>query len=94
MPSSAGDGHARVAAAVAVGGATVAIFGVLALTLVSLVDQADEVGDTATSGAEQINEAAGGLLGIGTDAIRGGHRFRRAGHPGRLERDGRARGRH
>lgn len=61
-----------VAAAVAVGGATIAIFGVLALTLSSLVDQAGEVGASATSAAEKINDAAGGVLGIGTDAIESG----------------------
>ena len=72
---------------VAVGGATVAIVGVLAVTLVSLVDQAEEVGDTATAGAEEVNEAAGGLLGDGHRRHRVGHRVRRAGHPGRVERD-------
>ena len=61
-----------VAAAVAVGGATLAIVGVLALTLVSLVNQAEEVGDTAVAGAEEVNEAAGGLLGLGADAIESG----------------------
>ncbi len=61
-----------IAAAIAVGGATVAIVSVLAVTLVSLVNQAEEVGDTATSGADQVNEAAGGLLGMGTDAIQAG----------------------
>ena len=65
-------GSRTVAAAVAVGGASIAIFGVLALALASLVSQAEEVGDTATSGAESVNEAAGGLLGAGTDAIEAG----------------------
>ncbi len=61
-----------VAAAVAVGGATVAIFGVLALALSSLVEQAAGIADTATSAAGKINEAAGGVLGVGTDAIESG----------------------
>ncbi len=61
-----------IAAAVAVGGATVAVVGVLALTLVSLVDQAEELGDAATSGAAEIDDAAGGILGLGTDAVASG----------------------
>jgi len=61
-----------ISAAIAVGGATVAIVGVLAVTLVSLVDQAEELGDAATGGAAEINDAAGGFLGLGTDAVASG----------------------
>ena len=61
-----------ISAAIAVGGATVAIVGVLAVTLVSLVDQAEELGDAATGGAAEINDAAGGILGLGTDAVASG----------------------
>jgi predicted PurR-regulated permease PerM len=60
------------ASAVSVGGATIAIVGVLALTMVSLVNQAEEIGDTTVSGAETVDEAAGGLLGLATDAIESG----------------------
>lgn len=61
-----------IAAAIAVGGPTVAIMGVLALSLASLVDQVEALGDAATTGAEEVNDAVGGLLGLGTDAIASG----------------------
>ena len=61
-----------LAAVVAVGGATIAIVGVLALAMASLVDRAGEVADTATSAAASINEAAGGVLGVGADAVASG----------------------
>jgi predicted PurR-regulated permease PerM len=61
-----------VASAVAVGGSTIAIVGVLALSLVSVVNHAGEIGDTAVDGAQAIDEAAGGHLGIGSDAVRAG----------------------
>ena len=60
------------AVATAVGGSTFAIVGVLALALVSIAQQAEEIGSTASSGADDIDEAAGGLLGAGTDAIEAG----------------------
>ena len=58
-----------MASAVAVGGSTVAIVGVLAISLVSLVRQAPELGRTANEGAEAIDEAGGGSLGVGVDAL-------------------------
>ena len=61
-----------IAAAIAVGGPTVAIMGVLALALASLVDQVEALGDAATTGAEEVDDAVGGVLGLGTDAIASG----------------------
>jgi predicted PurR-regulated permease PerM len=58
-----------MASAVAVGGSSLAIAGVLALAMVSIVAQAGELGDTAISGVSSINDAASGYLGAGTDAI-------------------------
>ncbi len=61
-----------LAAAVSVGGSALAIIGVLALALGSLVNQIGEVGETATSGAQSVNDAAGGYLGLGSDAVSAG----------------------
>ena len=60
------------ASALAVGGSTAVIMVVLAVTLSSLVGQADQLGDRVVSGAGSINDAAGGHLGLGTDAIKSG----------------------
>ena len=66
-------GRSRGAAsAVAVGGSTLAIVGVLALSMVSLVRQAPELGQTATDGADAVDEAAGGTLGLAADALDAG----------------------
>ena len=66
-------GWSRTAAvATAVGGSTVAILGVLILAVVAIVEQADEIAATAVDGAEEADEAAGGLLGMGTDAVEAG----------------------
>ena len=61
-----------MAAALAVGGSSIAIIGVLALALVSLVSQVDELGDTAVSGAQSVDEASGGALGLPVDAVGAG----------------------
>jgi predicted PurR-regulated permease PerM len=60
------------ASAIAVGGSTFALVVVLALTIASLVDQAEEIADTSVSGAESVNEAAGGQLSAGVDALQSG----------------------
>lgn len=60
------------ATAVAVGGTTLAIVGVLALSLVSVVRQANELGGTATLGVEAIDDAAGGYLAPAAEAIGSG----------------------
>ncbi len=66
-------GQSRTTAtALAVGGSTVVILGVLALSMVSLVRQATELGATATDGADAIDEAADGRLGLPTDALEAG----------------------
>jgi predicted PurR-regulated permease PerM len=62
----------NAAAAVAVGGSTAAILGVLALSMVSLVRQAPELGQTATDGAEAVDEASGGVLGVPAQALQAG----------------------
>ncbi len=59
----------NLATVVAVGGSTAAILGVLALSMVSLVRQAPELGATATDGAGAIDEATGGRLGLPTEAL-------------------------
>ena len=56
-------------AAVAVGGSTIAIVGVMALSLVSLVEQASQLGATTTDGVQAIDEAAGGHLGVPAQAV-------------------------
>lgn len=61
-----------VATAVAVGGSTAAIVGVLAISLVSLVRQAPELGRAANDGAEAVDQAAGGTLGAGVGALEAG----------------------
>jgi len=58
-----------MATAASVGGSTVAIVGVLALAIGSLASQADEIGDTAVAGAEEVDEAAGGFLGVAEEAV-------------------------
>ncbi|MEX1343871.1 MAG: AI-2E family transporter [Candidatus Limnocylindrales bacterium] len=68
-----GRGRSRgVATAVAVGGSTAAIVGVMTLSMVSLVRQAPELGRTATDGARAIDEAADGTLGLPAEAIEAG----------------------
>jgi predicted PurR-regulated permease PerM len=58
-----------MSSAVAVGGSTAAIVGVLALSVAQLADQADDIGRTASEGAQDVDEAAGGYLGLATDAL-------------------------
>ncbi len=66
-------GHARSrAAAIAVGGGFLAISGILALTVVSLVEQAGELSDGVSSGVSAANDALGGHLQIPADAAAGG----------------------
>lgn len=61
-----------MATGIAVVGTTLAIVGVLALTMVSLVQQADILGNTAIAGADQVNDAAGGSLAVARDAFASG----------------------
>ena len=66
-------GWSRTAAvATAVGGTSAAIVGVLALALISISQQADDIGATAVDGAEDVDEAAGGVLGSFKDALEAG----------------------
>ena len=66
-------GHSRTrASAIAVGGTAIVIAAVLALTMVSLVEQAGDIGDTAIAGAESVNEAADGQLQLAVDALGAG----------------------
>ncbi len=58
--------------AISVSLATLAIVGVLALTMVSLVEQSDLLGNTVVAGSGMINEAAGGTLGLAHDAVSSG----------------------
>jgi putative heme transporter len=58
-----------MAAAIAVGGGTVLIIGVVALAVVILAEQAGDIATNAQSGADSVNSAAGGYLGIGTAAV-------------------------
>jgi putative heme transporter len=60
------------ASALAVGGATLAIVAILALALVSLVDQAVALGETVLAGAASVNDSADGHLQIGQDALAAG----------------------
>jgi putative heme transporter len=60
------------ASALAVGGTTLAITAVLAVTLVSLVDQAGTLGETVLAGAASVNDSADGHLQIGQDALAAG----------------------
>ena len=57
------------ATAIAVLGSTIAIVGVLALAMASLVNQATEMGDTVVDGANSLNESAGGTLGLAADGV-------------------------
>lgn len=68
-----GWGRTR-AAAVAVGGGTLLVIAILALTVASLVQQAGELGDAANSGSSQVNAALDGQLGLPTEAIASGAR--------------------
>ncbi|MFV2065042.1 MAG: AI-2E family transporter, partial [Chloroflexota bacterium] len=66
-------GHSRGrATGIAVGGTALTIVAVLALTMVSLVAQAPELGDTVIDGAESLDESAGGQLGLLVEALQGG----------------------
>jgi predicted PurR-regulated permease PerM len=64
----------NLASAVSVLGSTVIIVGVLALAMVSLVAQAPELADAASTGAEEIDDAAGGTLGVVSEAVNTGAR--------------------
>jgi len=57
------------AAAVAVVGAVLAISAMVFLAAVALVTNAPDVGSAVTSGANSVNEAAGGQLGLANDAV-------------------------
>jgi predicted PurR-regulated permease PerM len=63
-----GWGRTR-AAALAVGGGTLLVLAILALTVASLVQQAAELGDTVTRGASEANASLGGQLGLPDEAI-------------------------
>ena len=59
------------AAGIAVGGGVLAITALIALTLVVLVEQADGIQQSTTSGASAVNDAAGGALGLLQSAVSG-----------------------
>jgi predicted PurR-regulated permease PerM len=61
-----------MATGIAVVGTTIAVVGILILTMASLVEQAAEVGATATDGARKVNDAAGGNLELGVQAFQEG----------------------
>ena len=65
----------NAAVATAVGGSTVAILGVLILSIASIVEQAEEIAATAVDGAEEADDAADGLLGMGADAVEAGAEY-------------------
>ena len=57
------------AVALAVGGGFLAIVGILLLTVFSLVSQVGGLMSAATTGADQVNSASGGALGILSGAV-------------------------
>ncbi len=61
-----------MATAVAVGGGFFAVAAVLVLAMVALVDQAGEIGDIVTSGADSANTALGGHLELPAQAVGSG----------------------
>jgi predicted PurR-regulated permease PerM len=61
-----------IAAAVAVGGSSLVIIGLIALAVVVLAEQAGDIATTTGSGADSVNSAAGGYLGIATAAVNTG----------------------
>ena len=61
-----------VASAIAVGGGFLAILGVLAITVLSLVNQAGDIHAAAVSGATTASADTGGQLGLLTQAVSGG----------------------
>ncbi len=66
-------GRSRGAATgIAVVATTVAIVGIMALSLVSLVEQADLLGGTAMAGADKLNQSADGTLTMARDALQSG----------------------
>jgi len=58
-----------LASAVTVGGTTAIIAGVLAFSLSQLAEQVPDVGSTAVSGAQQVDSAADGNLGLGVELV-------------------------
>lgn len=68
-----GWGRGR-AAALAIGGGTLLVIAILALTVASLVQQAAELGDTVTRGSAQVDSAMGSQLGLPDEAIASGAR--------------------
>ncbi|MEA2026120.1 MAG: AI-2E family transporter, partial [Chloroflexota bacterium] len=63
-------GHARGrSVAMAVVGATVAIVGVLVVSMVSLYDQMSELGETTMTGIRSIDDSAGGHMELAVDAV-------------------------
>ena len=63
-----GHGHVR-ASAIAVGGTVLIVIVVLGLTVASLVDQAQQIATTTSTGAASASDSLGGQLQLGTDAI-------------------------
>ena len=61
-----------VSSLIAVGGGFLAILGVLAITVYSLVSQAGDLNTTAVSGAETASNAVGGQLELVKQAVTGG----------------------
>jgi putative heme transporter len=66
-----GSSRAR-ASAIAVGGGSLAVILLLALTIAELVGQAGEIRDTAVAGAKSASAALGGHLGLGVEAAAAG----------------------
>ncbi len=58
-----------VAAAIAVGGSSLAIIGLILLAVVVLAEQVGDVATTTQSGANAVDSAAGGFLGAGSAAV-------------------------
>jgi predicted PurR-regulated permease PerM len=58
-----------VAAAIAVGGSSLAIIGLIVLAVVVLAEQVGDVATTTQSGAKAVDSAAGGFLGAGSAAV-------------------------
>jgi predicted PurR-regulated permease PerM len=64
----------RRAAAMATGGTFLAITAVVSLTMLSLMGDAAAISDQATRGAQSASDAAGGTLGLLTNAVQGSGR--------------------
>lgn len=68
-----GNSRAR-SAAIAVGGGSVAVGAILALTIGSLFSQAEALAGTVISGAGSANDSLGGQLGVPAEAVANGAR--------------------